>query len=215
MNRPVIVLGAGGHAMVVVDILQQLKVKILAIVSKDKPKKCSVFEDLPFLGNDSAVFDFSPNDVYLVNGIGSLPGSKVRADIFRFYKNANYEFMSVISPNSIISTYAKVEEGVHIFANTVINAGATIGANTIINTGCVVEHECKIGKNNHIAPGACLSGSVITNEYVHIGVGANIIQGVEVGKNSVVASGASLTEDLDENKTLYVAKPFTNARNAK
>ena len=49
MNRPVIVLGAGGHAMVVVDILQQLKVKILAIVSKDKPKKCSVFDDLPFL----------------------------------------------------------------------------------------------------------------------------------------------------------------------
>ena len=115
MNRPVIVLGAGGHAMVVVDILQQLKVKILVIVSKDKPKKCSVFDDLPFLDNDSAVFDFSPNDVYLVNGIGSLPGSKVRADIFRFYKNANYEFMSVISPNSIISTYAKLEEGVHIF----------------------------------------------------------------------------------------------------
>lgn len=215
MNRPVIVLGAGGHAMVVLDILQQLKVKILAICSSDKPKKYSVFEGLTFLSNDSAVFDFSPKDVYLVNGIGSLPGSKKRAEIFRFYKNANYEFMSIISPYSIISTHAKIEEGVQIFANSVINAGASIGANTIINTGCVVEHECKIGNDNHIAPGASISGSVITHEFVHVGVGANIIQGVEVGKNSIIGAGATLTENLENNKILYVAKPFVNKRNIK
>jgi len=210
MSKPVIVLGAGGHAMVVVDILRQLEVQILAIVSKDNPKKCSVFEGLAFLSDDSAIFDYSPKDVYLVNGIGSLPGSKIRADLFRLYKEANYNFMSVISPHSIISPSAKIEEGVHIFANTVINAGVTIGANTIINTGCIVEHECNIGDNNHIAPGVSISGAVITNEYVHIGVGANIIQGVEVGENSTIGAGATLTKSLEKNKTLFVAKPFLN-----
>jgi sugar O-acyltransferase (sialic acid O-acetyltransferase NeuD family) len=208
MSKPVLIIGGGGHAMVIADILRQLEFKIAAIISKDSPKNCQLFDDIKVLDDKEALIEFSPSDVYLANGIGSMPNTKVRSNLFDHYKKLNYKFLSIISPYSIVSNYAHVSEGVHILPGAIVNPGVTIGENTIINSGAIVEHECSIGKNNHIAPGASLSGSVQTGEFVHIGTGANVIQRVKIGNNSIVGAGATLTKDLDDNSTIFVAKPY-------
>lgn len=208
MSKPVLVIGGGGHALVVVDILRQLEIEILAIVSRDPLKKCTVFDGIQTFRSDNAVLDFSCAEICLVNGIGSMPGSRARATLFDYYKKNNFEFLSVISPFSIVSAHAHISEGAHVFHGAIVNAGATIGDNSIINSGAIVEHECNVGKNNHIAPGASLCGLVTTGEFVHVGTGANVIQGVKIGGNSCVGAGATLTRDLDSNSTIYVARPF-------
>lgn len=208
MSKPVIVIGGGGHALATVDILRQLEIEILAIVSKDPVRKCTLFDDIDILHNDSAVLEFSSADISLVNGIGSMPGTRVRATLFDYYKKLNFEFLSVISPFSMVSSHARVLEGAHVFHGAIVNTGATIGDNSIVNSGAIVEHDCDIGKNNHIAPGASLSGSVTTGEFVHIGTGASVIQGIKIGQNSTVGAGATLTRDLCSNSSLYVAKSF-------
>ncbi len=173
-----------------------------------KKKKIAVFKDFKIFQDDDILKHFSPKDISLVNGIGSLPGSNIRKDIFKKYKKNNFEFIEVISPQSFISRYAILEEGAHVLANSIINSNAKIGANTIINSGAIVEHDCNIGKNNHIAPGASLSGSVFTGKNVHIGTGANIIQGINIGDNVMIGEGSTVTKDIKANKKLYVAKPY-------
>lgn len=202
------VIGAGGHAAVLIEILLQLDHIIIGLVAKDKPIESTIFSNIPYYDSDDDILSFNKGDVMLVNGIGSLPGFDVRARIHQKFKYHGYQFLSVISPRAMVSGYARLDEGVQIMPGAIVNTNSVIGASTIVNSGAIIEHDCLIGAHNHIAPGATLSGGVITGEHVHVGTGANIIQGIHIGASAVVGAGATVTKNLECNKTLYVARPF-------
>jgi len=207
VNKPVIVLGAGGHASVLVDMLRSQGVVPIALVAPAAGTLRAALADIP-LWHDEEILTHHPDEVVLVNGIGSLPGNPLRATLFARYRALGYHFASVVSAQAMVSDYAVLEEGAQVMAGAIIQAGAQIGANSIINTGAIVDHDCWIGGNNHIAPGAVLSGGVSTGDAVHIGTGAMLIQNIKIGSHTVVGAGATVIKDLAPNKTLYVAKPF-------
>lgn len=208
MNKPVLVLGAGGHAAVVIDILRQLNCTVLGLVAKEQPKASTVFEGLTWYSSDEDVLSFDKDSILLVNAIGSLPGQETRAKVHQIFKLEGYTFMTVVSPKAILSDFASLAEGVHIMPGSIVNTNAYIGEGTIINSGAIIEHDCVIGRHNHIAPGAVLSGSVFTGDYVHIATGAKVIQGIQIGERALVGAGATVTKSLGKKETIYVAKPF-------
>lgn len=201
-------LGAGGHAAVVMDILRQLNCTVIGVVAKDKPRALGVFDGITWYSSDNDVWSFDKDEVLLVNAIGSLPGQDVRFKVQQKFKQQGYCFMTVVSPKALVSDYALLSEGVQVMPGCIVNVNATIGEGTILNSGAIIEHDCIIGRHNHIAPGAVLSGAVITGDYVHIATGAKVIQSIHIGEHTVVGAGATVTKNLESNKTLYVAKPF-------
>ena len=210
MNKPILIIGAGGHAAVLVDMLKQLDQEIIALVSPEKTLGHAIFDGILHLQNDDDVLQYSPQEVTLVNGIGSIPANSknapLRTKIYQHFKSRGYQFSSVISPYAIISPYATLAEDVQIMANTVIQTGASIGENSIINTAAVIEHDCEIGSHNHIAPGAVLSGNVHTEEHVHVGTGASVIQGINIEKNTVVGAGAVVSKNIPSDSIVYPAR---------
>ncbi|WP_139463182.1 acetyltransferase [Aeromonas veronii] len=208
MNKPVIVLGAGGHASVLVDMLRSQGVVPIALVAPAAGTPRAALADIPLWRDEGKILTYSPDEVELVNGIGSLPGNSLRVELFSRYRTLGYHFARLVSAKAIVSDYAVLEEGVQVMAGAIIQAGTRIGPNSIINTGAIVDHDCSIGSNNHIAPGAVLSGGVSTGDAVHIGTGAMLIQNIKIGSHTVVGAGATVMKDLAPNKTLYVAKPF-------
>lgn len=207
MNKPVVVIGAGGHAAVLVDILRQLRCPIFGLVSKEPAADHKVFDGIPLYRCDEDITKFDANEVLLVNGIGSMPGNKVREGIQKKFSSAGYQFMTVISPHAVVSDFATLGEGVQVFPNAIVNTNAIVEDGTIINSGAIVEHDCHIGRFNHIAPGATLSGGVSTGINVHIGTGANIIQSISIGSNVLVGAGSTVVINLTDNSKHYVAKP--------
>ncbi|MGS3174633.1 acetyltransferase [Aeromonas sanarellii] len=205
MNKPVIVLGAGGHASVLVDMLRSQGVVPIALVAPAAGTPRAALADIPLL-HDEEILTHHPDEVVLVNGIGSLPGNLLRATLFARYRALGYRFASVVSAQAMVSDYAVLEEGVQVMAGAIIQAGTRIGANSIINTGAIVDHDCHLGSDNHVAPGAVLSGGVVTGERVHIGTGAAVIQGISIGADAVVGAGATLTRPLGEKQIAYVAR---------
>jgi len=210
MNKPVLIIGAGGHAAVLVDILKQLNQEIIALVSPEKKLSHTVFDGILHLQNDDDVLQYNPEKVTLINGIGSIPSDSknapLRTKLYQHFKVHGYQFSNVISPYAIISPYATIAEGVQVMANSVIQTGASIGENSIINTAAVIEHNCEIGSHNHIAPGVILSGNVRTEELVHIGTGANVIQGIKIEKNTVVGAGAVISKNVPSDSIVYPAR---------
>jgi len=206
LSKPLLILGAGGHASVLVDILRQQNREIVGLVSPEVELKNKMFNGIEHFGSDDDVLKFDNKVINLVNGIGSLPGNNLRTKLYNKFKALGYEFETVVASNAIVSDYAKFEEGVQIFTGVIVQTNVRIGRNTIINTGAIIEHDCNIGANNHIAPGVTLSGQVQSQENVHFGTGATVIQSVFIGQNVVIGAGSSVTKNVEENTICFPAR---------
>ena len=198
MAKPVIILGAGGHARVIAEALQRSGKAILGLLDARIPAYTAV-SGLMVLGGDEHLVDYSPNDVELANGIGSLPGKcEDRLRVFRTYKEKGYGFATVIHPSAVLPEELALGEGAQVMAGAILQPGVAVGINSIINTGAIVDHDCIIGDHCHIAPGTVLSGGVRVGDEAHIGTGAHVIQGMVIGRGAVVAAGATVYRPVAE-----------------
>lgn len=197
-TKPVLVLGAGGHAKVVIDALQAMEAEILGAVDADPATHGSSVLGVPVLGGDELVQGRAPNDVALVNAVGSVRPASRRNDLYRHFREKGYSFFSVIHPSAIIGGDVDIAEGVQVLAGAVIHPGCRIGANAVINFHTSLDHDCVIGAHAHIAPGAGLSGGVTIGDDGFIGAGATVIQYTCVGAGALVAAGATVVKDVPE-----------------
>jgi len=201
MNLPVIILGAGGHAKVLLDALKIKNVEIIGLTDKNPQKKIDYIPGVEVLGDDREIFKHSPDAVRLVNGLGTVRSSTERKKIYERFKKVGYNFADVIHPSAIVSQYIKLFEGVQIMAGSIIQSGCIIGKNTIINTKVSIDHDCRIGNHVHIAPGVTISGEVEVGEGAHIGTGAVVLQGIQIGRNSTIGAGAIVTRNIPDGIT--------------
>lgn len=202
-KKPLIMIGGGGHASVLADILIGQGREIIAVISPDDVSERPIFDGIAHFQSDDAIEKFSSSDVKLVNGVGFLPRSPLRKKLYQRYTAQGYEFETVIASDTSISSYASIASGAQILTRGVVQTGATIGENTIINTGALVEHDCYISAHNHIAPNAVLCGQVTTGEGVFIGANATVLQNISIKNDAIVAAGATLTMCLDKEATHY------------
>lgn len=196
-NKPVIIIGNGGHAAVLTEVLLLLKRKILGFTT---PEEQVNFYQIMYLGNDDRIISYNPDEVELVLGLGSTSVNSIREKIFSHFKNRDFTFANVVHPSVIISPTALLGEGVQIMAGSIIQSQAHISDNSIINTGTVIEHNSLIGPHVHIAPGCKLSGNVKIEKGCHIGTGSTIIQGISVGQYTLVGAGAVVVQNVGSKK---------------
>ena len=196
MDKPVIIIGAGGHARVLFDCLRLQGVNVLGMLDKAGTENGNF--DLPIIGDDSAISEYPSDTVELVNGLGSVGNMNLRTSIFSRFKKLGYRFRSVIHPSAMIAHDCELGEGVQVLAGAVINTGTKIAADTIVNTGAIVDHECIVGSHVHIAPGCTLSGGIHIGDGTHIGTGATIIQGISIGNRALVAAGAVVVKNVPD-----------------
>ncbi|MGF1740829.1 acetyltransferase [Vibrio profundum] len=206
---PIVMIGGGGHASVLVDILLQQGREILAVVSPDDVNQRPIFSGITHLRNDDDVFGYLKEDIRLVNGIGMMPKSSLRRRMNEHFLSLGYKFETIIADSAFVSPFSEIGHGAQVLPMSIIQTGATIGNHSIVNTGAIIEHDCQIGEYNHIAPNATLCGQVITDENAYVGAGATIIQGLSIGRKAVVGAGANLTKSLSANTIAYPARVVT------
>ena len=199
---PVILLGAGGHARVLIDALRCVGARILGFTCPEAGRRDELFDDVAFLGGDEAVLARPSGSVYLVNGLGTVASTALRSALYLRFTAKGYRFAQVIHPSAVIASDVRLGEGVQIMAGAVVQPGVRIGDNSLVNTRVSVDHDCEIGAHVHIAPGATLSGAVSVGDGAHIGTGATIIQGITIGGGSLVAAGATVIEPVPDHVTV-------------
>lgn len=200
MNLPLIIIGGGGHAKVLASTLLLQHRSVLGFV--DPNPSLPPLLGIAHLGDDSATFLYPPDQVRLINGVGSIDSTAVRRLLYEKFRNRQYVFEIVIHPSAIIAPEVSIEDGVQVMAGAVVQPGSRLGSNVIINTGARVDHDCSIEAHSHIAPGAILSGDVHIGEEAHVGTGASIIQGITVGAASIVGAGAVVVHDVPAGATV-------------
>ncbi|MGY3685379.1 acetyltransferase [Vibrio coralliilyticus] len=205
-NLPIVMIGGGGHAGVLVDILLRQDRDIVAVISPNELGSRRVFDGITQLTRDDEVTQFPPAKVRLVLGVGSLPKSNLRECIANYFLELGYRFESVIADSVRLSSFTELGEGVQILENAVVQPGCKIGAFSIINSGALVEHDCQVGTHNHIAPMATLCGQVTTGNGTYIGANTTVIQSLDLGDEVIVGAGAIVTQSLDSRSICYPAR---------
>ncbi|MGE5373178.1 MAG: acetyltransferase [Solirubrobacterales bacterium] len=198
MKRPLIIVGAGGHARVLLDALESSGEEVLFFTDPHPELANGRCGRYVVHGSDDKIKKYIPDEVLLVNGVGSTRDTGPRKAVYESFKKLGYAFSSVIHPAAVISPQAVLEEGVQIMAGAVLQTGCRIGKNTIINTRAAIDHDCQIGEHVHIAPGAVLSGNVRIGNGTHLGIGVIILQGITVGANCLIGAGAVVTRDIPD-----------------
>ena len=201
-SKPVIIIGAGDHAKVLLDILLEQNVNVIGFTDKSISKGTCIY-GVPVIGDDSEILKYKTDEIELVNGIGSVENTLIRQKVFSSLKEKGYFFRSVIHEASIVSKRAKLGEGVQLLAGAIVNIEAEIDDNTIINTKSSIDHGCVIGKHCHIAPGCSFSGCVRIGDCTHIGTGTSIIQGINIGKNVLIGAGSVVINDVSDNEKAF------------
>lgn len=196
--KDVIIIGAGGHAKVIADIVQCSGDNILGFL--DGYINTDTFLGKPVLGNDSD-FHLFP-DAYFIIAIGN---AAARERISGNMPDAKW--YTAIHPTAVISTLdTSIGEGSVVMANAVINPCAHVGKHCIVNTTAVVEHDNKIDDFVHVSVGTKLAGTVTIGKRTWIGVGASVSNGITICKDCMIGAGAVVVKDITEPGT-YVGVP--------
>jgi sugar O-acyltransferase (sialic acid O-acetyltransferase NeuD family) len=203
LRFPLIVMGGGGHARVLIDALLLQSCDILGYTDPDEQLNNTPIQGINYIGDDQVILSYKPSEIRLVNGLGSIGSTKHRKKLFESFKQQGYTFANVLHPSAVISRDSILLEGVQIMAGAIVQAGSHIGANTIINTKASIDHDCQIGAHVHLAPGVTLSGNVKVEDGVHIGTGATVIQQIQIHSNSIIGAGALVLRNISANRTVY------------
>lgn len=196
---PVIVIGAGGHGLVVADALLAAGRRVIGFTDADPARHGRRVAGLPVLGGDDALVAHAASDVLLANGIGGVGrrgGEPLRHRVQARLSQAGWRFTGVRHPSAVVSALATIEPCAQLLAACVVQPGARVGTGAIVNTAAVVEHDAVVGAWTHVAPRALLCGDVEVGEMSHVGAGAVVRQGLRLGARTTIGAGAVVVRDF-------------------
>ncbi|MDQ2993337.1 MAG: acetyltransferase [Pseudomonadota bacterium] len=193
---PVIVIGAGGHAKVLIDILHRNGVEIVGCTDTNYGLTGIRVMGEKILGDDEVILNYPPREVHLVNALGSIGKTNRRQRIFEKYEKLGYVFETLVHETAILSEEVGLAQGAQIMAGVILQSGVHVMKNALINTGASIDHDCHISAHAHIAPRAVLNGAVSIGLSAFVGAGAVIIQGVTIGHDAVIGAGAVVLKDV-------------------
>jgi sugar O-acyltransferase (sialic acid O-acetyltransferase NeuD family) len=193
-----IVVGAGGHARVVMDALQLTYPGPchFAFVDDDVALHGQMILGQPVLG---AASEFVQAGTFFHVAVGS---NATRYLLHQRLMAAGGFPVAVVHPKAVVSSHAELAAATFVAAQAVIAPAAKIGIGVIVNHGAIVDHDCAVGDFCHIAPSASLAGGVTLGRQVFVGAGARVLPGVFIGDEAVIGAGAVVRADVSPNTTV-------------
>jgi sugar O-acyltransferase (sialic acid O-acetyltransferase NeuD family) len=198
VKKKVIVLGAGGHARVVIDALRTAKRPPALCLDPERALWGKAIEGVEIAGGDDRLAKLPPGRFALANGVGAPLDTRPRRRIYEAMAGRGYEFPAVVAASATVAASASLADGAQVLARAVVNPGAVVGVNAIVNTGAIVEHDCLVGDHAHVCPGVILCGGVRVGAGAFIGAGAVVLPGVRIGVGAVVGAGVVVRKSVPD-----------------
>lgn len=193
----VVIIGAGGHAKVIADIVIKNGDTLVGFL--DDIKTGEVIGGYCVLGKISEAARYIDDCEFIIAiGNNSIRGT--------FASQFDAKWYTAIHPSAQIGLNVRIGAGTCIMANASVNSDAEIGAHCIINTGAVVEHDCKLCDFVHVSPNATLCGTAFVGSFTHIGASAAVKNNISICADVKVGVGAAIVKDICVSGT-YVGVP--------
>ena len=199
------ILGTGGHAKSIFDIVKKKKIYFFDKVRKKFKVGNKTFD---VIGDKKLIKNYKKKISKVIIAIGD---NKIRKNYYQTLKKNKFKFATLIHPKSYSSFGSKIGEGSVIMKGSFINTDTIVGKNCIINSNASIDHDCTILDHTHICPGVVMAGNVKVGKNCWIGLGAKITENCIIGDNVFVAAGTLVTKNIKSN-TFVKGVPVKYAR---
>ncbi len=206
----IIIVGAGGHAQVVTDILLSMQkynssIQPIGFVDDDLNLIGKKILGLPVSNTIAHLSEISHDAVVI-----SIGNNRARKRLFESLHKNGERVITACHPQAIIGADVVIGEGCMICAGVVINTGSVVGENVILNTSCSIDHHNVIADHCHIAPGVHLGGEVAIGTGSIVGIGATVMPRCHIGEWSTIGAGACVIKSITAGLTVVgvPAKPL-------
>jgi len=193
--RPVPVIGAGGHAKVVIQAIRAMGHAVARVFDDDPNLEGRSIGDAP-VGCPVARIEAYPS-LPTVIAIGNNQRRRFFAERF------DLEWMTVVHPKAYVDSSTCLGHGVVVLPGAVLQLDSRVGDHVIVNTGATVDHDCAISAYVHLAPGVRLGGGVTIGEGTRLGIGAMAIPNMHIGAWTTIGAGAVVVNDIPDGVTAF------------
>jgi sugar O-acyltransferase (sialic acid O-acetyltransferase NeuD family) len=191
-----VILGAGGHAKVVLDALQRARVDFACEVWDDDPgKRGTLLLGVPVQGPIERERLRAACHV-------AIGDNDARERLCATVRASGGSLLAIVHPAAQVSRHARVGAGAFVAAQAVVAPDAAVGEGAIVNHGAVIDHDCSVGGWTHVAPGAVLGGAARVGARCLIGSGAVLLPGVMVADGATIGAGAVVLRDVPAGATV-------------
>jgi sugar O-acyltransferase (sialic acid O-acetyltransferase NeuD family) len=192
----VLILGAGGHGRVVLDILLQAKqCDVVGFLDNNEAIHGRRVDGVPVCGsiaNLAPLADETGADAAIV----AIGDNGTRRALARTVEEAGLRLISAVHPSAMIPDSATIGRNTVVAAGVVLCAHCQIGNSVILNTGCIIDHYSMVAEGVHICPGVRIAGRAKIEPGVFVGIGATVIPKISLGCEAIVGAGAVVIEDV-------------------
>lgn len=196
-----IIAGAGGHGLEVLEVLLEKQDLLPALAFYDQdtmlPDALSQRSVIKSLDLVKVFFEKSP---LFTLGVGH-PSSREKLD--GLLSEIGGELISIQASTSVVQSPLNASD---VMSFGFVGPQVRLGRGILVNTRASVHHECEVGDYTEIGPGAILLGKVKVGKKCRIGAGAVILPGIELGDEVVVGAGAVVTKAV-RSKMVVVGVP--------
>jgi sugar O-acyltransferase (sialic acid O-acetyltransferase NeuD family) len=196
-----VIIGAGGHAKVVID----------ALLASGMPRDTITVRDGDPAREGAAVLGFVITVPERSEGTLEAIHIAIGDNVARARLHAQAEgsvFLTVVHQAATVAPSASLGAGSFVGAAAVVGPEAQTGRGVIVNHGAVLDHDAKVGDFSHIAPNATLGGGVTVGAGVLVGAGAVVLPGVSIGDDAIVGAGAVVRRNIGAGKR-WAGNPAT------
>lgn len=191
----IVIIGAGGHGRVVLDILQASKhYHVRGFLDSNKDLHGHFVDGVPVLGDIGMLDELRSAGV--AGAIVAIGDNSTRKFYASVVASHNLQLVNAIHPTASLARTVTIGSNVVIAAGAMVCAHAAVSDSAVLNTGSIVEHECSIGQAAHICPGVRLAGHVTVGPLAFVGIGAVVIQGLTIGQAAVIGAGSVVLRDV-------------------
>lgn len=195
----IFIYGAGGHAKVIIDIIEQAGIeKIVGLV--DDTGSTDSLINYPVFNDFSSLIEQG-----VTAGIVAIGDNWKRSKIVDkiVEKCKNFKFITAIHPTVNQAKDVFIGAGTVVMAGCTLNPCIKVGRHCIVNTHSSIDHDCTVNDFSSIAPGVTLGGNVTIGEFTAVGLGTSIIQKIEIGPHSVLGAGSIVIKNIPSDCVAY------------
>lgn len=185
----VALLGGGGHAQSVADVLVRLGCTVRLVIAPEADPDLG-----PLVEDDEAGLLRARASAWAV--VPAVGDNRLRRRLTALAHQLAVSMPSVVGLTATVAATARLGDGTVILEHAHVGPGATLGSAVIVNTHATVEHEVTVGDASHVSSAATLTGGVRLGRCVLVGAGAVVLPGTSIGDDATIGAGAVVREDV-------------------